>query len=109
MLALSAGTFRPGDAVMSIEDLSQARQNYFEFMETIPAQAYLSAALGSVGLSFLLRLFGKKDAAVFVGQWPTTILLLALAYKLLKPSHEDAFADGEQAAHQASQIITSVR
>jgi hypothetical protein len=94
---------------VSIEDLSEARQSYFQIMETIPAQAYLSAALGSVGLSFLLRLFGKKDAAVFVGQWPTTILLMALAYKLLKPSQEDAFSDGEAAVSQASQLITSPR
>ena len=58
-------------------------------MEEVPTQAYLGAALGAMGLSMILRLTGKKDAAVFVGQWPPTFLLFALAYELPRPSNED--------------------
>lgn len=92
---------------MNLDNLTEMQQRYLAMMETVPAQAYLSAASGSVLLSFLLRLIGKKDAAVFVGQWPTTILLMALAYKLLKPSQEDAYEDGEAAVDQATKLITS--
>lgn len=92
---------------MNLDTMLETQDKYLKMMETIPAQAYMSAASASVVLSLLLRLIGKKDAAVFVGQWPTTILLTALAYKLLKPSKEDAFADGEAAVKQATHLITS--
>lgn len=92
---------------MNIDNLMDTQTRYLKLMETIPAQAYMSAASASVVLSLFLRLIGKKDAAVFVGQWPTTILLAALTYKLLNPSKEDAYADGEAAVHQATQLITS--
>jgi hypothetical protein len=92
---------------MNLDTMLETQDRYLKMMETIPAQAYMSAASASVVLSLLLRLIGKKDAAVFVGQWPTTILLAALTYKLLKPSTEDAFADGEAAVQQATQLITS--
>lgn len=78
-----------------------------ETMETVPTQAYLGAALGSIALSALLRVFGKKDASIFVGQWPPTFILFALAYKLLRPSDEDAIGEGQEAARRASSIITT--
>jgi hypothetical protein len=82
-------------------------ETYLEMMEDVPTQAYLSAALGAIGLSMLLRVFGKKDAAVFVGQWPPTFILFALAYKLLRPSDEDFMANGHEAVHQASNLVTT--
>jgi hypothetical protein len=54
-----------------------------------------------------LRLCGKKDAAVFVGQWPPTFILFALAYKLLRPSDEDVMTNGHEAVHQASNLVTA--
>jgi len=82
-------------------------KTYLEMMEDVPTRAYLSAALGAIGLSMLLRLFGKKDAAVFVGQWPPTFILFALAYKLLRPSDEDVMTNGHEAVHQASNLVTA--
>jgi hypothetical protein len=82
-------------------------ETYLKMMEDVPAQAYLNAALGAIGLSMLLRLFGKKDAAVFVGQWPPTFILFALAYKLLRPSDEDIMTNGHQAVQQASNLVTA--
>jgi hypothetical protein len=78
---------------------------YLKTMEEVPTQAYLGAALGSIALSALLRIFGKKDAAIFVGQWPPTFILFALAYKLLRPSDEDAVAQADQAVRQASDLV----
>ena len=69
----------------------------------------IGAAVGAIGLSRLLRVFGKKDAAVFVGQWPPTFILFALAYKRLRPSDEDVVANGHEAVHQASDLITASR
>ncbi len=82
---------------------------YLEMMEEVPTQAYLSAALAAIGLSALLRLFGKKDAAVFVGQWPPTFILFALAYKILRPSNEDVRQEGHEAVQHASDIMTATR
>jgi hypothetical protein len=92
---------------MQAHDMAETRNTYFKMMEAVPTQAYLGAAGGSMVLSLLMRLFGKKDAAVFFGQLPPTFLLMALAYKLLRPSHEDPMHDGQEAVRQASNLITS--
>ena len=78
-------------------------------MEAVPTQAYLGAAVGSIALSALLRVFGKKDAAIFVGQWPPTFILFALAYKLLRPSDEEALQNGHEAVRQASDLVGANR
>ena len=78
---------------------------YLKAMEEVPTQAYLGAALGSIALSALLRIFGKKDAALFVGQWPPTFILFALAYKLLRPSDEDVVEQADQAVRQATNLV----
>jgi hypothetical protein len=82
-------------------------ETYLKMMEEVPTQAYLGAALGAIGLSMFLRVFGKKDAAVFVGQWPPTFLLFALAYKLLRPADEDVMTNGHEAVQQASNLVTA--
>jgi hypothetical protein len=84
-------------------------ETYLKFMEAVPTQAYLGAAVGSIALSALLRVFGKKDAAIFVGQWPPTFILFALAYKLLRPSDEDALENGHEAVRQASDLVGANR
>lgn len=84
-------------------------QTYLEMMEAVPTQAYLGAAVGSIALSALLRVFGKKDAAIFVGQWPPTFILFGLAYKLLRPSDEDALENGHEAVRQASDLVGANR
>ena len=82
---------------------------YLKMMEAVPTQAYLGAAVGSIALSALLRVFGKKDAAIFVGQWPPTFILFALAYKLLGPSDEDGLNHGHEAVRQAPDLIGANR
>ncbi len=94
---------------MQSNDATETTATYLKMMEAVPTQAYLGAALGSIALSALLRLFGKKDAAVFVGQWPPTFLLFALAYKILRPSHEDAIQDGHAAVQQVSELVGAGR
>ena len=94
---------------MESNDTTETTATYFKMLEAVPTQAYLGAALGSIALSALLRLAGKKDAAVFVGQWPPTFILFALAHKILKPSAEDPLEDGHEAARHASDLIGAGR
>jgi hypothetical protein len=95
--------------MMESNDSRGTTSTYFRMMEAVPTQAYLGAALGSIALSALLRLVGKKDAAVFVGQWPPTFILFALAHKILKPSAEDPLEDGHEAVQQASDLVGAGR
>ena len=46
-------------------------------------------AMASVIFSAVLYLLGRRSTALFVGQWPPTLLAMALLYKLLRPSQED--------------------
>jgi hypothetical protein len=57
-------------------------------IENLPASAYYWGALGSIGISALLMLFGRKNLSVFVGLWPPTIALLGLFNKQLHPSQD---------------------
>ena len=49
---------------------------YLRLMEKIPTGVYMTAALAAIAGAAALRLFGKKDAAIFVGQWPPTFMVL---------------------------------
>jgi hypothetical protein len=84
-------------------------ETYMKLMEAVPTQVYLGAAVGSIALSAVLRAFGKKDAAIFVGQWPPTFILFALAYKMLRPSDGDMAQEGHQAVRHASDLIGANR
>jgi len=50
----------------------------------IPSGAFLSAALGSIGISAILHAVGRKSDAQFVAQWVPTFLTLGLYNKLVK-------------------------
>ena len=90
---------------MSMDAAIERKDSYLRMMERVPTQGYLGAALGSLALSALLRLAGKKDAAIFVGQWPPTLILLALARKLLRPSEEPGLRESRQASGEAARMV----
>ncbi len=50
----------------------------------VPSDMFLWAALGSIGLSLVFQVTGKKDQANFVGHWAPTILILGLYNKMVK-------------------------
>jgi hypothetical protein len=89
-----------------MNDLTERKDSYLRMMEKIPTQGYLSLALGSIAASAVLRLAGKKEAALFVGQWPPTFLLFALAHKLLQPSQEHGYPATREAVRQAGQVAS---
>ncbi len=63
----------------------QTEQAYFDFTGRIPEEGWYWAAVGSIGLSALLKLAGKDHWALFVGQWPPTFLLFGLYHRLARP------------------------
>ena len=50
----------------------------------IPSDLFLWAALSSMGVSLALKIQGKNDKALFVGQWAAPFLILGLYNKLVK-------------------------
>ena len=50
----------------------------------VPSGTYLTLAIGSMGLSLLMMLSGRKEAANFIGQWAPTLLIIGLYNKLVK-------------------------
>lgn len=70
------------DATATAKD---AQESYFAFTGQVPEEVWYWAAIGSIGLSALLKLTGKNHWALFVGQWPPTFLILAIFHKMLRP------------------------
>jgi hypothetical protein len=55
----------------------------------LPSDLFLWAALGSMGTALTLKIMGKKDDALFVGQWAAPFLLFGLYNKLVKLEGHD--------------------
>lgn len=56
----------------------------------LPSDIFLWAALGAMGASATLKVFGKSHTALFVGQWAAPFLLLGVYNKLVKLEGHDA-------------------
>jgi hypothetical protein len=65
---------------------NDTQQQYFQITNSIPEQAWYWGAVASILASAALKIMGKNDESVFVGQWPPTFLLFGLYHRLLKPS-----------------------
>jgi len=50
----------------------------------IPSSGFLAAAVGSMIASAGLQMAGRKEDAMFVGQWAPALLILGLYNKLVK-------------------------
>ncbi len=64
-----------------------------EAIENLPSSVYYGGVFGSILLSIVLFLSGKKQEGIFVGLWAPTILNLGLYNKLLRPSREPGTPD----------------
>jgi hypothetical protein len=58
----------------------------------VPSAGYLTAAFGAIAASAVLKLAGKDDWALFVGQWPAAFMLMGVYNKLVKQHGSDAFS-----------------
>src|SRR5215213_4688013 len=68
------------------EQAAEVQQTFFRITDNVPEEAWYWAAIGSIGISALLKLADKDDWAIFVGQWPPTFLLFGLYHRLIRPS-----------------------
>jgi len=60
----------------------------------LPSDTFLWAAIGSIGTSAILRLMGKKNASLFVGEWVAPFLLLGVYNKIVKTQGSDRLSRG---------------
>ncbi len=58
----------------------------------LPSSSYLGLAIGSIAASAVLKVVGKDDWALFVGQWAAPFLLLGVYNKLVKQHGSDAWS-----------------
>ena len=61
------------------------QETFFAATDQIPEEVWYWAAIASIGISALLKVLGKDNWALFVGQWPPTFLVLAIFHKVLRP------------------------
>jgi hypothetical protein len=64
----------------------ETQTTYFQFTDQVPQQVWYWAAIGSILVSAVLKLLGKDNWSLFVGQWPPTFLILGVFHKLVRPS-----------------------
>ncbi len=55
----------------------------------LPSDVWLTAALGSIGVALYLKLNGRRDDSLFVGQWAAPFLLIGVYMKLVKIGGSD--------------------
>lgn len=58
----------------------------------IPSTGYLGAAIGSMVGSAVLKIMGKDEWALFVGQWAPAFLILGVYNKMVKQHGSDAYS-----------------
>ena len=58
----------------------------------IPSTIYLSAAIGSMAASAILKGLGKDEWSLFVGQWAPAFLILGVYNKMVKQHGSDAYS-----------------
>ena len=58
----------------------------------IPTSGYLAAAFGAIAASAILKLVGKDDWALFVGQWPAAFMLMGVYNKIVKQHGSDSYS-----------------
>ena len=65
--------------------LTDTQDEFFRVTDQIPGQIWYWGAVASIAIAAALKLMGKDNWAIFVGQWPPTFLLFGLYHKLLRP------------------------
>lgn len=63
----------------------------------VPSSAYLGMAVGAMAASALLKVLGKDDWSIFVGQWPAPFLIMGIYNKMVKQHGSDAVSQDRAA------------
>jgi hypothetical protein len=70
------------------EQAETTQQQFFRVTDNIAEETWYWLALGSIGISAILKVSGKDNWALFVGQWPPTFILFGLYHRLIRPSEK---------------------
>lgn len=58
----------------------------------IPSSGYLAAAMSFMAASAAMKIAGKNDWAMFIGQWAPALLIMGVYNKMVKQHGSDAFS-----------------
>jgi len=58
----------------------------------IPSSGYLAAAVGAMAVSAILKIAGKDDWALFIGQWAPSFLVIGVYNKMVKQHGSDVYS-----------------
>lgn len=58
----------------------------------IPSSGYLGAAIGAMAGSAVLKIIGRDEWALFVGQWAPAFLIMGVYNKMVKQHGSDAYS-----------------
>jgi hypothetical protein len=58
----------------------------------IPSSGYLAAALASMATSAVLKVLGRDQWALFVGQWAPAFLIMGVYNKMVKQHGTDTYS-----------------
>src|SRR4051794_31019486 len=56
----------------------------------LPSSGFLGIALGAMAASAVLRLVGRKELALFIGEWVPSILVIGVYNKMVKQHGSDS-------------------
>ncbi len=59
----------------------------------VPSSVFLGLAVGAMATSLLLKITGKDNWALFVGQWTAPFLIMGNYNKMVKQHGSDASSD----------------
>ncbi len=62
----------------------------FKALDAVPGQVWYTAGVVSILASAICQIVGKKQLALFIGQWPPTFFAVGIYHKLVRPGSEDA-------------------
>jgi hypothetical protein len=83
-----------GDSQMSQHTEGTVARTIEQQTAKLPSDIFLWAALGSIGTSAILRLMGKKNASLFVGDWVAPFMLFGVYNKIVKTQGSDRATRG---------------
>ena len=62
----------------------------------VPTSGYLAAAVSSMAASAILKIAGKDQLALFVGQWAPAFLIMGVYNKMVKQHGSDAYSQSNE-------------
>jgi uncharacterized membrane protein YoaT (DUF817 family) len=81
-----------------VQDQSNPQNAIFKALDAVPSQFWYTAGIVSILASAICQIAGKKQLALFIGQWPPTFFVVGLYHKLVRPGNEDVMGQLSRAA-----------